>query len=212
MQPVRVVLVDDHEIIRAGLAALLARESEIDLVASAATGEEALSLIELHQPDVVVADYRMPGISGVELCQRVMERWPSVAVILLTTYLDDDILLGAFRAGARAFVYKDVQAEELKRAIRKVAAGETVIDSNVASRLVDWAKPVRALGAHHAPLSEREIDVLRLVSRGAPNHVIAEELGVSDSTVKTYVRRALTKLQCDSRSQAVSVATRRGLL
>src|SRR5205085_9073965 len=121
MRPVRVVVVDDHEIVRAGLTALLARAGDIQVAGVAASGEEGLKVIAEVEPDVAVVDYSLPGMSGVELCSRVAVRCPDVAVVLLTTFLDDNVIYSALDAGARAFVYKDVDATDLKRAIRAVA-------------------------------------------------------------------------------------------
>lgn len=211
MRPVRVVLVDDHEIVRAGLSTLLAREPDIEVVGAAATGEAGLVLVRDLVPDVLVVDYRMPGISGVEVCERVVADHADVAVILLTTYLDDEVVLRSIQAGARAYVYKDVEAAELIRAIRAVAAGKAVLDPDVTARVIEWASQRRFAPADEV-LTGREIEVLRLVSRGVSNKAIAIELGLAHSTVKTYVARAMEKLRCSTRSEAATVAANRGLL
>ena len=211
MSSVRVVVVDDHAIVRAGLAALLSREDDIQIVGMAADGDEGLRLVDSVQPDIAVVDYSMPGMSGVELCSRIVGLHPEVAVILLTTFLDDDIILQSLEAGARAYVYKDIEAHDLKRAIRAVARGEAVLDPKVAGRVATWARRRRVEG-NGAALSTREVEVLRLVARGASNREMAEQLHLSENTIKTYLSRVLTKLDCHSRSQAAAVAIRRGLL
>lgn len=211
MRPVRVVLVDDHEIVRAGLAALLAREPDIDVVGVAATGEEGLELVGLVEPQIAVVDYRLPGMSGVELCEELATRNPDVAVIVLTTYLDDDVVLRAVQAGARAYLYKDVDGAELMRAIRNVASGKSVLDPAITGRVLRWAHRQRHTSGEGS-LSVRETEVLRLVSRGESNKQIARHLQLTENTVKTYVQRAIQKLHCHSRSEAVAVATQRGLL
>jgi DNA-binding NarL/FixJ family response regulator len=211
MAPIRIVVVDDHEIVRVGITALLSREDEVQVVGAAATAEEGLALIREVEPDIAVVDYSLPGMSGVELCERVTVRFPKVAVILLTTFLDDDVIMRALEAGARAYVYKDVEAVDLKRAIRTVARGEAVLDPKIAGRVAAWAHR-RRFSAHDEPLSLRETEVLRLVTRGASNKEIATELYISENTVKTYLKRVLTKLDCHSRSEAAAVASRRGLL
>ena len=211
MRRVRVVLVDDHEIVRAGLGTLLAREPDIEVVGTAASGEEGLALVRELRPDVLVVDYRMPGISGVEVCERVTADHNGVSVILLTTYLDDEVVLRSIQAGARAYVYKDVEAAELKRAVRAVAAGKAVLDPDVTGRVIEWARQ-RRFAPSEEVLTSREIEVLRLVSRGASNKTIAIDLGISNSTVKTYVARAMGKLRCSTRSEAATVASNRGLL
>jgi len=208
---VRVVIVDDHEIVRAGLTALLTREIDIDLVGSAGTGERALALIADVHPDIAVVDYSLPGMTGVELCERISVAHPEVAVILLTTYLEDSVIRGALDAGARAYVYKDVGAVDLKRAIRAVARGDAVLDPKVAGRVATWARQ-RRFGAVAGPLSIRETQVLRLVAKGLQNREIAAQMGVTENTVRTYIRRLLAKLGCQSRSEAAALAARRGLL
>lgn len=211
MRLIQVVVVDDHEIVRAGLAALLGREEDIQVVGMAGSGEEGLELIMRVEPDVAVVDYSLPGMSGVELCDRVSVSNPDVAVVLLTTFLDDNVILKALDAGARAYVYKDVDSTDLKRAIRAVARGEAVLDPKVAGRVAAWAHK-RRFSPDDEPLSLRETEVLRLVARGASNREIATELFLSENTVKTYLKRVLTKLECHSRSEAAALASRRGLL
>jgi two-component system response regulator DevR len=211
MRPSRVIVVDDHEIVRAGLRALLERETDIHVVATAATGEEGLALIEDVQPDIAVVDYSLPGMSGVELCEEITARYPGVAVIMLTTFLDDEVILRAVEAGARAYVYKDVEASELKRAIRTVAKGEAVLDPKIAGRVLRWAHK-RRYGGGPQTLSVRETEVLRLVAKGESNKEIAAHLALTENTVKTYLRRALEKLNCTSRSEAAAAAAKRGLL
>jgi DNA-binding NarL/FixJ family response regulator len=208
--PVRVVVVDDHEIVRAGLAALLGREPDIEVVALVGDGAQALRAVATLRPDVAVVDYRLPGMTGVEVCERLHAEHPAVAVIMLTTFLDDDVVRGALQAGARAYVYKDVDARELKTAIRAVARGEAVLDPKVAGRVAVWAQ--RRHDTRTTALSVRETEVLRLVARGAHNKDISAELHLSDNTVRTYLRRILTKLDCQSRVEAAALATQRGLL
>lgn len=214
MKVVRVVLVDDHEIVRAGLKSLLSKEADIHVIAVAAAADEGLRLIEELRPDVAVVDYSLPGMTGTTLCEAIVKRHPAVSVIILTTYLDDHVLRQSVRAGAKAFVYKDVEAKDLKRAIRAVASGEHVLDPKVAGRVMKWAnKSVarRLIGASR-PLSIRELEVLRLVAKGATNPKIADEMGISVNTVKTYLDRVLSKLECNSRVEAAALASRWGLL
>lgn len=212
MRPVRVALVDDHEIVRAGLSTLLEREPDIDVVGTAATGEQALTLVRDLLPDILVVDYRMPGISGVEVCERVMAEHEGVAVILLTTYLDDEVVLRSIQAGARAYVYKDVEAGELIRAVRAVAEGKAVLDPDVTARVIEWVSQRRRFSPEDQVLSAREIDVVRLVASGASNKAIALELDIAPSTVKTYLTRVMEKLRCRTRSEAAAIAAKRGLL
>ena len=208
--PIGIVIVDDHPIVRAGLRTLLGRDPDIELLATAESAEEALRVIPQVNPSVAVVDYSLPGMTGVELCERITAEHPGVAVIMLTTYLDDSVIRGALEAGARAYVYKDADAAELKKAIRAVARGEAVLDPKVAGRVAAWVGQRRDTRA--GALSERETQVLRLVAKGARNRDIAEALNLTDNTVRTYLRRILTKLGCQSRSEAAALAARRGLL
>ena len=208
---IRVVLVDDHEIVRAGLASLLDREEDIDVVGSAASAEKGLDVIAAHRPDVAVVDHNLPGMTGVRLCERLHQWQSDVKVIILTTFLDDEIVAKAVEAGARAYLHKDVDATDLKRAIRAVARGEAVLDPKVAGRVAKWAQ-ARRFGDPDERLSGREIDVLRLVAEGLGNAEIGARLGVSENTVKTYLKRVMQKLRCHTRAEAAALAARRGLL
>lgn len=212
MPALKVVVVDDHDIVRAGVVALLNREPGITVVGSAATGEGALHLIGKHGADVAVLDYSMPGMTGSELCQEIKRRFPGVAVIILTSYLDENIVNSVMRAGARAYVYKDVVASDLVGAIHSVAAGKAVIDHRVNRDALEVSELRRARRSRSDPLSIREIEVLRLVARGSSNKDIAIALNLTENTVKTYLRRALEKLECSNRSQAAAIAVQRGLL
>lgn len=209
--PVRVVIVDDHEIVRMGLSAILRRERDIDLLATVPSAEEGLRVIDELQPDIAVVDYMLPGMTGVELCERLAEEQPRVAVILLTTYLQDTVVDGALRAGVKAYVYKDIRGMDLKKAIRAVAKGEPVIDPKIAGRVAKW-RGERQYASGEKRLSRREIEVLRMVAKGMSNQEIGEQMGVTENTIRTYMRRALAKLGCQSRSEAAAIAGRRGLL
>lgn len=211
MRPVSVVVVDDHEIVRAGLRTLLGRESDIHIAGMASTGEEGLDLVDETNPDVVVVDFGLPRMSGVELCEEILRRHPGKPVLILTTFLEDEVIQKSLEAGAKGYVYKDVEAKELKRAIRAVANGEAVLDPKVAGRVMGWVGKHRVIHGGQA-LSIRETEVLRLVARGASNEDAAEMLGLSLNTIKTYLQRALTKLGCHSRSEAAAIASKRGLL
>lgn len=208
---VRVVVVDDHEIVRTGLIALLEREDDIAVVGSALTAAEALDVIEDTAPDVAIVDHQMPEMTGVELCRIVTARHPEVAVIMLTASLEDGVVQTALEAGARGYVAKDVEAMDLKRAIRAVAAGEAYLDPKIAGRVARWAGR-RRVSTREAPLTAREVDVLRLVAEGVITRDIARRLALSENTVRTYVRRILAKLDCKSRRDAVVAARDMDLL
>jgi DNA-binding NarL/FixJ family response regulator len=211
MPLVRVVVVDDHELVRAGFSTLLDREPDIDIVGTASSGEEGLDVIADLQPDVAVVDYSLPHMSGVAVCEEILERHPNTAVIILTGFMQEELVRKALDAGAKGYVYKDVESRDLKRTIRAVAKGEAVYDSKVTARVLHWAHR-RSSGHGEGALSLREIEALRLVATGATNKDIANAMFVSENTVKTYLRRALEKLDCHRRSEAAVLAARRGLL
>jgi DNA-binding NarL/FixJ family response regulator len=202
-----VVVVDDHDVMRAGLQAVLGREPDLHVVGSAANGTEALDVVEHVQPDAVVVDFSMPGMSGVEVCERLVARWPQLAVVMITNYIDDGVRARSLRAGARAHVHKSVDGTALATAVRRAAAATT-------STTPPTPTPTTTTGDQpaHRVLSLRETDVLRLVANGASNKDVAAALGVRVNTVKTYVERTLDKLGCRTRSEAAAVAVKRGLL
>lgn len=206
----RVVVVDDHELVRAGVTALISRQPDIEVVGEAASGEEALAMVARLRPDIAVVDHSLGAMTGVEVCRRLAETQPEVAVIILTATLDDTVVRAALAAGARAYVYKDVEAAGLVRALRAVARGEAVLDPKVAGRVARWAG--RRRDAVDGSLTTRELEVLRLVASGATNRAIADTLHLSENTVRTYLRRIMTKLDCHTRSEAVAAAAGQGLL
>jgi two-component system response regulator DevR len=210
MHPIRVVVVDDHELVLDGLASVLRREQDIDVVGTAVSAEQALPLIEDVKPDVAVVDYGLPGMSGNELCQRLAADHADVAVVIITNYLDEQVLVRAMQVGARGFAYKDVRGEDLKWAIRVAANGGTALDSKASRRIFTWAQQGRF--RRKDVLAPREVEILRLIARGSTNPEIADALGISHHTVKSYLNRVLRKLACHSRSEAATIAAKRGLL
>lgn len=190
---------------------MLARDSGINVVGTAEDGEHGFRLIGEMRPHVAVIDFALPRMSGVELCEKVVSNFPETACIVLTGFAHDEVIFKAVEAGARAYVCKDVDGTQLRQAIRAVADGGAVLDPRVTSRVMQWAHR-RNRGPGDDTLSSREIEVLRLVARGQTNRVIADTMHVSENTVKTYMRRAMEKLACHTRSEAAAVAQQRGLL
>lgn len=208
--PVSVFVVDDHHVVREGLVAILGRESDIDIVGEAESAEQALELLAGADPDVIVADYRLPGMDGVGLCREIAERRLRAGVVVLSGFLDDDAVHASMMAGARAYVVKDVEASELKRAIRAAARGETMIDSKVTGRIVGWA----ARADNPSLLTElrpSELQVIRLLCAGKSPTEIAAHTGLSPQTIKSYLREIYTKLGVNSRAEAIALALRRGI-
>jgi len=205
---IRVILVDDHPVVRAGLAGILQAEPDVEVVGEAASATEAVTVARAQAPDVVLMDLRMPGGDGVMATAGVLEAAPSTRVVVLTTYESDADILGAVEAGAAGYLLKDASRAELVAAIRAAARGETVLAPSVATRLVD-----RMRHPHPADsLSPREVEVLRLVARGLSNAEIGRELYISEATVKTHLLRSFTKLGVSDRTAAVTSAIAAGLL
>ena len=206
--PIRVLIADDHGGVREGLRAFLELQDGIAVAGEAADGEAAVLEAERLRPDVILMDLVMPRLDGVAAMRALRERVPSARVVVLTSFLDDDRLLPAIRAGAAGYLLKNVQPRDLARAVRLAAAGETLIDPAVAARLVDSLADDR--GREEAELTAREQEVLALIGRGFANKRIALELGISEKTVKTHVGHVLAKLGVSDRTQAALYAARVG--
>jgi DNA-binding NarL/FixJ family response regulator len=204
---IRVVLADDHVVVRTGLRAMLDGEPDIQIVGEAANGAEVVSLSSRVDPDVVLMDLRMPEVDGVTAIEKIRERHPSVHVLVLTTYDTDADILRAVEAGATGYLLKDATRDEVLYAIRSAAVGEAALAPRVASRLMGR---IRAPGEE--ALSSREIEVLSLVARGLTNKEIARTLHLSEATVRTHLLHVFTKLGVDDRTAAVMVAAERGIL
>ncbi len=202
--PARVLLVDDHALLRTGVANIINQEADLLVVAEAGDGAEAIAAFERHQPDVTLLDLRMPIMEGVEVVRRIRERDPHALVIVLTTYDTDDEISRALKAGAKAYVLKDIAADALINCIRDVLAGKTYIAPAAAAKLAE--------GVTRVQLTPREMAALKLVADGKANKEIATALDISERTVKTHLAHLFEKLGATSRTEAVRVATRRGLV
>lgn len=205
---VRVLIADDHSVVRQGLRMFLSLDPEIEIAGEATTGEEALRLAREHRPDVVLMDLLMPGMGGVAATRAMRAEMPDIEVIALTSVLEDEAVTGAIRAGAIGYVLKNTEADELRQAIKSAAAGQVHLSPEAAARLV---REVQIPGSPEA-LTERETAVLRLVAKGQANKQVARELGIGEQTVKTHVSNILGKLQLQSRTQAALYAVDRGLV
>ncbi len=200
----RVLLVDDHALFRTGVANIINQERDLRVIAEAGDGFQAVEEFERGRPDVVLLDLRMPRMEGVEAVQRIRERDPNAKVIVLTTYDTDEDISRALRAGAKAYVLKDISADALIRCIRDVLVGKTYIAPAAAAKLAE--------GVARVQLTPRELATLRLMADGKANKEIATALGISERTVKTHLGHLFDKLAVTSRTEAIKVATRRGLV
>jgi two-component system, NarL family, response regulator LiaR len=210
---IRVLLVDDHAVVREGLRAFLDLQEGIEVIGEAGDGAEALEQADRLRPDVILMDLVMPRLDGVGAMRELRRRIPGSRVIVLTSFAEDDRLLPAIQAGAAGYLLKNVEPKELARAVRAAHAGEVLLDPAVAARLVRAiATPVGPAGGEPERLTRREHEVLELIARGLSNKRIALELGISEKTVKTHVGHLLAKLGVADRTQAALHAVRGGLL
>ena len=208
-----ILLVDDHEVVRIGLKSLLEHNDQFEVVAEAATANEAVEMVEKHHPDVVLMDIRLPGPSGIDATEEITRRWPDVRVVILTSYAEDDMLFSAIRAGASGYVLKQIGAEGLIAAIEAACRGEALLDPAVTQRVFQEVR--RAVreeeAAAFSSLSQQEKHVLALVSEGKTNREIAEALFLGEGTVRNYVSSILSKLEVSNRAEAAAYAVAHSL-
>jgi DNA-binding NarL/FixJ family response regulator len=216
MEPIRVLVVDDHALFRRGLEMVLAQESDIEVVGEAGDGAEAVEKAADLLPDVVLMDVRMPRRSGIEACTAIKDVTPTTRIIMLTISDEENDLYDAIKAGATGYLLKEISIDEVATAIRAVAGGQSLISPAMASKLLtEFATLVKREDRQQVPaprLTDRELEVLRLVARGLNNKDVAKELYISENTVKNHVRNILEKLQLHSRMEAVVYAVREKLL
>ncbi|WP_087100439.1 response regulator transcription factor [Nocardiopsis sp. JB363] len=208
---IRVLLVDDHPVVREGIRGMLSSEPDLDIVGEAGSGPEAVARVAALEPDVVLMDLRMPGGDGAEATERIRADHPGVHVLVLTTYDTDSDILRAVEAGATGYLLKDTPSAELADAVRSAARGETVLSGRLAGKLLSRVRR-KPEPEKPAVLSPREVEVLRLAAEGRTNAAIGRALHISATTVKTHLMRAYEKLGVGDRTAAVSQALRRGLL
>ena len=209
MSQIRVLVVDDHPVVRQGLVSVLEDEPDFEVVGSAGSADEALALVRRQQPDVLLLDLELPGRDGVAALPELLAARPGLGVLVFTAYDTDERVLGAIRAGARGYLLKGASADEIARGVRAVYAGESHLASRVAARLL---AEVQAPQRSSTVLSQREREVLRLVADGLPTKQIARTLSITERTVKFHVSSIFHKLGADNRAQAVALAAQRGLL
>ena len=201
---IRILTVDDHALLRKGIAALVNAEPDMKLIAEASNGGEAIESFQLHRPDVTLMDIQMPGFNGIEAIDRILSEFPDARIIVLTTYTGDVQVLRALKAGARGYVLKGHVHRELLETIRAVHAGQKGIPPDIAAELAEHAADDE--------LTTREIDVLRLIAAGNSNKLIADQLSIGEATVKSHVTNILSKLGANDRVHAVTIALKRGII
>jgi DNA-binding NarL/FixJ family response regulator len=219
---IRVLLVDDQTLVRQGIQMLLEIETDIQVVGQAANGREALQLVEALRPDVVLMDVRMPEMDGVAATQAISTRFPDTGVIILTTFEDDEFVFGGLEAGARGYLLKDISSEEMAQAIRKVAAGEALIQPSITRKVLEEFSRLATATEKSAnkplqpalveSLTEREQEVLSALAKGLSNREIARQLVITEGTVKNHVSSLIAKLEVRDRTQAVLKAQELGLI
>ena len=212
VQPIRVILADDHAVVRKGIREFLEAEEDIEVVAEAADGAQAVALVAEHQPDLAVLDIQMPEVTGIEATRRIKAEHPDVRVLVLTAYDDDPYIFALLQAGASGYVLKTAGSKELVHAVRAVYRGESALDPAVAQKVIQQLTSGRPLGAQSTveALTEREVEVLRLAARGLTNKAIGQELGISDRTVQGHLANIYGKLHVGSRTEAVTEALKQG--
>ena len=210
-EPLRVILADDHPMFREGLVAVLTSSSGIEVIAEAGTGEEAAELALGRQPDVVVMDVNMPGLNGIEATRRIVAESPHIGVLVLTMFDEDESVFQAMRAGARGYLLKGAERDDILHAVRAVASGNAIFGPALARRLIGYFGSGRAGAVPFADLTEREREVLELLARGRANAEIGRHLAISAKTVRNHVSNIFAKLQVTDRAQAIIRAREAGL-
>ena len=202
--PIRILTVDDHPLLREGIASLVGNQSDMKIIAEAANGREALEQFRTHRPDITLMDLRMPDMNGIDAMVAIFAEFPSARIVVLTTYSGDVQILRALKAGARGYLLKGLLRKELLDTIRAVHAGKKRIPPEIASQLAEYAAD--------SSLTAREIDVLRLIAGGNANKLVADQLSITEDTVKAHVKNILSKLGASDRTHAVTIAVKRGFI
>jgi NarL family two-component system response regulator LiaR len=211
--PITIMIVDDHEMVRQGAAGYLSAQDDLQVIAEATSGDQAIDLAREHIPQVVLMDLVMPGMDGIEATRKIKDVSPRSQIIILTSFHEDEHIFPALQAGAISYILKDVKAGELVEAIRAAARGEVTLHPRVAERVIQsFQGEGKAVSPAFTDLTEREMEVLKLIARGFSNHKIAEELTITDGTVKGHVSNILSKLHLADRTQAAVYAWQKGLI
>jgi len=201
---IRILIVDDHPLLRGGIVSLVEKQDDMTIVAEASNGKEAFQLFQQHVPDITLMDLRLPGIDGIDAMTAILAQFPDAKIIVLTSFSGDAQISRALKAGARGYLLKDALRKELLEAIRTVQAGRKRISPDIAAQLAEHATDTT--------LTRREIEVLQLIAAGNPNKLIADKLSVTEDTIKMHVKSILSKLGASDRTHAVTIAVKRGII
>jgi DNA-binding NarL/FixJ family response regulator len=212
VEPIKILIADDHPVVREGLTAMISREPDFKVIGEAKDGIEAVDRAKELKPDIVLIDLRMPEMDGVEAIRQIAVTEPDIRFIILTTYSDDEYIFRGIEVGARAYLLKDAPRDDLFKAIRAVYRGESLIQPVVASKVLDRFAELSRKAQAPETLSDREIEVLALIARGAANKEIASQLNITNSTVKTHITSIFQKLNATDRTEAVTQAIKRGII
>jgi DNA-binding NarL/FixJ family response regulator len=215
MEPIKILVVDDHEVVRDGISVMMGRQQDFAVVGEASNGLEAIEKVQDLHPDIVLMDLRMPQMNGVEAMRRIRSEDSEVKFIVLTTYDNDEYIFDAIEAGAKGYLLKDASREELFQAVRAVQQGESLIEPGVAAKILDRLAQLSRRSNQTSVaelLSDRETEVLQLMASGSPNKAIAAALSISESTVKTHVANIFQKLEVNQRTEAVTKAMSLGII
>jgi DNA-binding NarL/FixJ family response regulator len=207
---IRILVVDDHAIVREGLTRILSQEPDFQIVGDASDGVTALTMVEQYRPSIVLLDLRMPGVDGIEVCRTITARFPDIRVIILTAFLDSDTINRCIQAGAKGYVVKDVERTDLNLSIRGVARGEAFLDRKAHTAVVERIK--RDGERNRVVLNDREVSILKLMAEGSTNREIAGKLFVSEGTIKDQLQKIMDKLGATNRVSALYVAAKEGLI
>jgi len=201
---IRILIVDDHPLLREGIVSLVEKQADMLIVAEASNGKEAVQLFQQHIPDITLMDLRLPGMDGIDAMTSIVAQFPNAKIIVLTTFSGDTQILRALKAGARGYLLKELMRKELLEAIRTVQAGRKRIPPEIAAQIAEHASDTT--------LTRREIEVLQLVACGNPNKLVADKLAVTEDTIKMHVKSILSKLGANDRTHAVTIAVKRGIM
>jgi NarL family two-component system response regulator YdfI len=207
---IRVLIADDHDVVRDGLKLILETEEDFQVIGEAGDGAQAVQLAEELQPDVILMDLRMPGMDGLQAIEKIHAKWPKIAVVILTTYNEDDLMVRGLRAGARGYLLKDTKRQALFDSLRAAARGEALFMPDIIARVL--SQPAAEKRSENPILTDRELEVVKAAARGERSKEIAIHLGISERTVKAHLDSVYNKLGVDSRAAAVATAIERGLL